>query len=137
MVKRIILFLAGLGVLISAYLFYLSRNEGVACGFKGCNAVIRSEYSEFLGINVALLGVMYFLFIFFLFLFDNQKLIKIKTFMTTLGFVFASYLIYVQFFVLESVCYYCLIVDTLALIIFILFNWHFIKANKYVHLDDR
>ncbi|BCX15185.1 MAG: hypothetical protein KatS3mg097_077 [Candidatus Parcubacteria bacterium] len=137
MTKKVILFLSGLGILISLYLLYLSQSEGVACGLSGCNLVIKSEYSEFLGINVALLGVIYFVVIFFLFLFTSQKLMRIKIFITTLGFIFALYLIYVQFFILGNFCYYCLIADSLALSIFIIFNWQFSKANKQIHLGDK
>ncbi|GIW66986.1 MAG: hypothetical protein KatS3mg095_0884 [Candidatus Parcubacteria bacterium] len=120
--KNLVFILSLVGFLVSSYLFYIGvKNNSPFClPNAGCDFVIKSEYSKFLGLPVALWGVFYFGSILLLNYLEKYKnLLKIVSF---LGFLFALYLIYIQAFVLKSFCVYCLIADTMAIIIFLLLN---------------
>ncbi|GIW66646.1 MAG: hypothetical protein KatS3mg095_0544 [Candidatus Parcubacteria bacterium] len=118
--KNLIFILGLLGFLVSFYLFYIGlKNNSLIClPNSSCDFVLKSEYSKFFGLPVALWGVFYFCAILILNFFEKFKfLLKI---ISPLGFIFAFYLIYLQFFILKSVCVYCLTVDISAIIIFLL-----------------
>jgi len=119
--RRILIFILGLiGLIVSFYLFYIgAKNNSPFCLLNsGCSFVIKSNYSKFLGLPVALWGVFYFSSVLILnYLGKYKNLLKIVSF---LGFLFAIYLIYIQAFVLKNFCFYCLIADASAILIFIL-----------------
>jgi uncharacterized membrane protein len=119
--QRKMIFILGLvGFLISSYLFFIgTRNNSPVClSNSGCDFVLKSNYSKFLGLSVALWGVLYFSSILILNYFEKYKnLLKI---IASLGFLFALYLIYIQSFVLKSFCFYCLIADISTILIFVL-----------------
>jgi uncharacterized membrane protein len=96
---------------------YLNRPDSSFCTFSGCNTVLTSKFSKTLGINNSLLGVFYFLLVGALAYLNKEKFLKI---LSILGAIFALYLIFVMLFVLKEICYYCLIVDLSAIIIFVL-----------------
>jgi uncharacterized membrane protein len=88
-----------------------------ACGQEqnGCYIVQASEYETTFGIKNANIGLISFtilLIINFLYL---QKPKKIKKNLLTLGFfigsLFAIYFLYLQFFIINATCPYCLITD--------------------------
>lgn len=127
--KNLIFILSLVGFLVASYLFYIGvKNNSPFClSNSGCDFVIRSEYSKFLGIPVALWGVFYFASIVILNYFEKYKnLLRIISF---LGFLFALYLIYIQAFVLKSFCIYCLITDTVAILIFVVL-WFKLIYNR-------
>ncbi|GIW67629.1 MAG: hypothetical protein KatS3mg096_497 [Candidatus Parcubacteria bacterium] len=139
--KNLIFILGLIGFLVASYLFYLGiKNDSPFClPDVGCDFVLKSEYSKFLGLPVALWGVFYFGSILILNFFEKPKvLLKV---VSSLGFIFALYLIYLQAFVLKSFCIYCLIADGSSIIIFlVLFLDNFLKnlvsyfkyGNKYL-----
>ena len=79
----------------------------------GCDEVLSSEYSKILGIPMALYGMLYYLFIIvtaFFYLETGKKgALKILTFTTAFGFLFSCWLVYLQFFVIKSICQYCML----------------------------
>ena len=106
--------LAGMGV--SAYLTYTHyADQPVACGgYGGCDAVQTSEYATLAGIPVALLGTLFCAALLGLALWWLARLpmaeewAPVACFGMTLGGVaFAAYLTYVELFVLEAVCIWC------------------------------
>jgi len=78
----------------------------------GCDTVTTSAYSQILGIPVALLGTLYYLTIFLLIVayFDIHKRIffDLARLCTVAGFLFSLWFLYVQAFILNSYCIYCL-----------------------------
>ncbi|GBD34810.1 Vitamin K epoxide reductase [bacterium HR35] len=118
--KNLIFILGLLGFLVSSYLFYIGiKNNSPFCfPDSSCDFVLKSKYSKFLGLPVALWGVFYFGGVLILNFFEKFKvLLKI---VSSLGLIFALYLIYLQVFVLKSFCLYCLLADTSAILILIL-----------------
>ena len=106
--------LALLGFLDAVYLtaqHYLGFT--LACPITGCSAVLKSSYAIFLGFPIALFGALYYLAILLgvVAYLDRKKevfllgaaLLTIPGFLTTLG------LIYLQLFVINSICLYCMI----------------------------
>jgi uncharacterized membrane protein len=118
--KNSIIFLSIIALLISIYLFYtdINQKELVCLINSGCDFVLRSEYSRIFGVPLSLIGILYFSII--LILVSLQKLALFLKIILFLGFLFALYLIYLQTFVIKSFCQYCLIVDLVAILIFIL-----------------
>src|SRR3989338_8532030 len=116
-----------LGVAITAYLSYLhfKPSASTICTineYLDCDIVNKSIYSELWGIPVALLGFLTYLFL----LIVTRKLLKGYSFTsfhhtltfsrvshilwatTAFGFLFSSYLTYVEFFILQVACIFCL-----------------------------
>jgi uncharacterized membrane protein len=116
--------LALAGMAVSAYLTYTHyADQPVACGgYGGCDAVQTSEYAILAGVPVALLGVLFCAGLLAVALWWLARLpmaeewAPVACFAMTLGGVaFAAYLTYVELFVLEAVCIWCV---TYASIIF-------------------
>jgi uncharacterized membrane protein len=79
---------------------------------------LNSKFSKTLAIDNSILGVFYFLIIGALTYLNKEKFLKI---LSIAGAIFSFYLIFVMLFILKELCYYCLIVDLSAIIIFVLF----------------
>jgi len=114
--KIIILIFSLIGLSFSLYL-YLNKPDSSFCTFGGCDNVLNSKFSKILGINNSLLGIFYFLIIGVLTYLNKEKILKI---LSVIGAIFAIYFLFVMFFILKEICYYCLIVDSSAIIIFAL-----------------
>lgn len=90
---------------------------------EGCDEVLSSKYSVILGVPMALFGMLYYLFILvtaFFYLETGKKgALKILTFTTAFGFLFSCWLVYLQFFVIKSICQYCMLSAINSTILFI------------------
>ncbi len=109
-----ILALAGMG--ISSYLTFTHfADQPVACGGLGdCNTVQTSDYAEVLGIPVATLGIVFSAALLAVVLWRLTGLdlavewAPLAIFGMTLGGVgYAAYLTYIELFVLEAICIWC------------------------------
>lgn len=101
------------------------RGDLPVCSVQvGCEEVANSKYSEIGEIPLALLGVLYYLFIFIITLvyFDTgSKLVKkYLPYATIIGFLVSLYLVYLQLFVIGAICIYCMGSALTSTIIFIL-----------------
>jgi uncharacterized membrane protein len=114
--KILLLIFSLIGFLFSLYLYYVNTHDSSICSFGGCNSVLTSEFSKTLGIDNSILGIFYFLIVGILNYLNKEKFLKI---LSGIGAIFALYLIFVMLFILKEICYYCLIVDLSAIIIFI------------------
>jgi len=120
----IIAILAVIGFGVSLYLsitHYLGFT--VPCDLThGCEVVLTSKYSMFLGLPLAVWGVAYFFSIIVSALMANHYAVwrKILTGILTLGALASLAFLSIQFFVLKKICQYCLTTDLLSIILFIL-----------------
>jgi uncharacterized membrane protein len=114
--KVLILIFAFIGISFSLYLFF-NRPNLTFCSLGSCNSVLISKFSKTLGVDNSILGVFYFLIVGILAYLNKEKFLKILSVPSAL---FALYLIFVMLFILKEICYYCLIVDLSAIIIFVL-----------------
>lgn len=97
------------GIAIATYLTYV-HYEGLSpvCTSGGCERVQASSYSEIGPIPVALLGLIGYVLI-LLSLFVRGDVGRALTFMLTLsGFAFSIYLTYLEVFVIDALCQWCL-----------------------------
>lgn len=78
----------------------------------GCELVTNSEYSQIMGIPVALLGALYYLAIFLAvyIMMETKKTeyLRFVAIATTFGFLFSAWFVYLQLFVIHAICQYCM-----------------------------
>lgn len=116
------------GALVAAYLTYehYSTATTLSCPNRGvlnCQKVTTSPESKLLGIPVALLGLMFFLGMIVLCLpaawqSRSAWLHRGRIAATLLGVAMVVYLVYVELFVLDSICIWCTVVHGIALALF-------------------
>lgn len=93
---------------------------------KGCEEVMTSQYSTIAGVPVAMLGAIYYLVIFVLiFLFlsgkvfgsdkvdgihknGNKNILNFSARLTVIGLIASLWFIYLQLFVINAICLYCM-----------------------------
>jgi len=123
LISYVILVLIGLtdAAYLSALHFY--QAEPGCSLITGCDAVLSSEYSVILGIPLAYGGFAYYLTLLIgglvYYQYEIKKALQVLFLVNLLGFLFSLWLVYVQAFVLEAFCQYCLIsalTTTVALI---------------------
>lgn len=103
--------------------------ETVPCSIvSGCEQVLTSAYSKIAGIPLAFFGLAFYLTILILtafyweFRFDIAR--KLISAMTAIGFIFSLFLLFVQGFVLNAYCTYCLISFFTSSVLFGLAHHH-------------
>lgn len=128
--------LSFIGVADSGYLSakYI-RGEVPECGFfSGCDVVANSAYSHIGPVPVAVLGLVFYLAIFALTIayLDNKsiKWIKLISVISMPAFAFSLWLMYVQLFILGSICVYCTVSAFLSTSIAIISNLLAYKLRK-------
>jgi uncharacterized membrane protein len=105
--------LALAGLLISLYLAATRLAGGVpACGpIRGCETVSTSPYSEIFGIPVALLGVGFSLLLLGATLrwwrLVDELALRAAYALGLIGVIFVAYLTYLEVFVIEAICVWC------------------------------
>jgi uncharacterized membrane protein len=120
--------LAILGALDATYLliYKLTGNPQMCLGNGGCHNVNFSSFSEIYGIPVSVLGLAAYLAIaFILFLEARLKLAKengpLAIFAISLGGVaFTAYLTYVEIYVINAICPFCVASAIIITFIFVL-----------------
>lgn len=114
-INRAIFVLSLAGLAVSLFLAYEYSKQGpIACPLtgSGCDIVRKSDYSNFSGISLPYLGIIYYLTIAFLTIWLTQnfnKLINaIRLTMAFFGFGFGAYLTFLEAFVIKAYCIWCL-----------------------------
>ncbi len=128
--------LSFVGILDSFYLVItkLSETDAACSILEGCDVVLNSSYSMVGPIPLAVFGFMYYLFIFFASLYFLSRPQKIRVFvvsswLTAIGFLFSLYFTYLQAFVLEAYCTYCLTSALISTVLFI-FGMKFLLIDR-------
>lgn len=117
------------GFWVSCYLLWAHlTNHQVFCGNSiSCDLVLKSHYSTIAGIPVTFFGMLTYLILLIITLlrghvgkyFDTN--IRITTYGISLtGFLYSGYLSYIQMFVLNATCIWCLTSMILITFIFII-----------------
>jgi uncharacterized membrane protein len=106
------------GLLVSGYLSYLKITDVPSVCIQGgpfnCSVVLNSVYSEFAGIPIAYLGFLTYVIIGVVLLFENrvgfiQEYGRLIVFGVGLfAWMFSMWLVFVQFFLLQALCPWCL-----------------------------
>ena len=106
------------GFFLARYIYRKKkRGETLTCPLDSdCDAVVRSQYSTFLGIPMEVIGMFYFAFITLFFLssifipqFNSGYFLFIAPVMTFGAFLFSIYLVSVQLLLIKQWCAWCLI----------------------------
>jgi uncharacterized membrane protein len=111
---RIMAGFASVGLLVSAYLAYLSLMPPTSCAIGdfdifSCEKVIWSQYSHFYGVSVALLGLGWFVIVSVLLMlaWQDERFIRGVVGWSLLGAVGVAGFIYTEVFLLRSICPLC------------------------------
>lgn len=121
--------IAAIGFLDAAYLAekYFSQEVPECSIIEGCDIVTTSEYAIMFGIPLALLGVIYYASIWFLAIIatNGKQTLVNKWFplYPIVGMVASSYFVYLQLFVLQAICVYCMGSAVTSTLLFILGLW--------------
>lgn len=123
----VMLVLAAIG--ISGYLIYAQVSDtSVACvdtGKFNCDAVHGSTYSKLFGVPIAYLGFATNIGLLALLLLENRipflqaNGIALFFGIVLFGFLYSVYLVYLQAFVIESYCQWCLAHEALYAVLFV------------------
>ncbi|MEZ5078356.1 MAG: vitamin K epoxide reductase family protein [Solirubrobacterales bacterium] len=121
--RRVIAFVATIGIGVATYIAIVEGSGGApACvaGGGGCETVAESSYSHILGINIAIFGIIGYVFILLTAFLANDAA-RFGGFLTALGgFGFSVYLTYLEIWVIEAICQWCVASAVLMTILFIL-----------------
>ena len=98
-----------------------------------CDKVLVSAYSTIGNIPVAFLGTIYYFIMLILILnyFRNKKEggLYLISYITCIGFAASVWFVYLQLFVIKSICSYCMISALCSIILFIT-GLNFLMKNK-------
>ena len=115
---------AVIGLLVSAYLTYLSFTPPTSCiigdvSIFSCNDVIYSKYAEFYGVSVAFLGLGWFIIAIGLlaFAWRSKQFMQAVVAWSLLGAGGVAAFVYVEVFVLGSICPFCTVAHLAGLVI--------------------
>jgi len=102
--------------------------ETVVCevggkAFGDCDSVLGSSYAEVAGIPVALAGAAYYFIVFvlasMLLSAPKRTLLALIAALTGIGLAFSLWFVYLQLFVLEAVCLYCMLSALSTTVLFV------------------
>ncbi len=127
----LILILTLLGAADSGYLLVQTvSGKAVICpnvpvgrfNLNQCNIVLTTSYAKFLGFPVALYGLIAYLLFAILVLYElgRKSTMFILTALASFGLFVSAYMVYLQFFVIGALCFYCLVSAALMTLIFAL-----------------
>ena len=105
------------------------------CSNFACETVTTSKYSVLFGvIPLSLMGVFYYITMIlgsvFALVTKNEKLLKLLSLFTAAGFVTSLYLVYLQIFVLDAICIYCMISAGTSILLFIVGLVYLLKQKS-------
>lgn len=139
MVRKTIIIIALIGVLDAIYLLIikLTSNKSLCVpGLGDCWSVNNSIYSEWNGIPVSAFGIMAYLTILTLLVFQN-RFSFFKHFshifvlgISLIGFIFSIYLTYLQIAVIKAICPFCIISAITMTTVFILSIFYFFENQN-------
>lgn len=113
------------GLIVAGYLSVVELSGGVpVCGpIKGCEEVAASEYARIGGIPVALFGVMLSVVLLTLALAwwrtNIYGLLLAHYALSMVGVIFDGYFLYLQVFVIQAVCIWCVTYEISLLLRFV------------------
>ena len=121
--------LAGLFVALYLTLYKLGYIGTLACAVGSCEKVQTSKWATFLGFPVGAWGVGYYVGVLALAIvgltprfMDSIMLSRVLTACTAFGVLFSLWLTYLELFVIDAICQWCVISAILATLLFIL-SW--------------
>jgi uncharacterized membrane protein len=122
-----LLSLVGIFVAAYLYLYKIGKIGSVMCGTGGCETVQLSRWSSFLGVDVALIGLIGYAGLFVLALVSLQPRLahdrrpaRLLALLSGIGALFAIYLTWLELFVIHAICRWCVASAVIITAIFVL-----------------
>jgi uncharacterized membrane protein len=119
--------LAGLFVATYLALFKLGYIGNLVCAVGSCEVVQTSKWATLLGYPVAVWGVVYYVAVLAVALAglspsfaDNRRLSQLLVLMTATGVLFSLWLTYLELFVIDAICMWCVVSAVLATTLFVI-----------------
>ena len=124
--------LALVGLAVATYIAIEEAGGGAAkcvVGGGGCQEVADSEYSELLGINVAVIGIFGYAVLVAAALLPGDSGRFLGLLASLSGFGFSLYLTYLELFEIDAICQWCV---ASAVIMTLLFATYLLIARGYL-----
>ena len=124
-----------LGLAVATYLtitHYQGDNPVCFAGGHGCETVQKSEYAELVGIPVPILGLFGYLTVLVAAALPGDPGRLLGLFAGLIGFGFSLYLTYLELFVIDAICQWCVasaVIMTLVLGVSLLRGLRFLGAS--------
>lgn len=143
----LVLLLSLAGGAVAAYLTYVHFEAGaLVCSTGGCTTVQESSYSTIGPIPIAALGLGMFLFLGALALsrIFNWSIVTSDTaniaawLVTLTALMYYAYLVYIELFVLEAICQWCVVTTAVTVVIFAVESvllWRWYNSDLETELD--
>ena len=134
-----------MGVFVAAYLYLykLGLIGTIVCGTGGCETVQLSPWSQFMGVDVALIGVLGYVVMLAVALVGLQPAAAMRRWpahalvlLSGGALLFAAYLTYLELFVIHAICRWCVVSALIVLGIFIaaVLDWR--QARRIPAIPD-
>jgi uncharacterized membrane protein len=118
--------LAGIFVALYLLLYKLGMIGNLSCSVGSCETVNSSKWATFLGLPVAGWGVAWYVAMFVLALVstgsrfaDSIVVSTVLLGVATTGLLFSLYLTYLELFVIDAICQWCVVSAVIVTIIFL------------------
>jgi uncharacterized membrane protein len=114
-------FVATLGTAVATYIVIADSGGGspvCLSGGSGCETVADSSHSHLLGVNVAVFGILAYLVLFGAALARGDGARMVGFAVSLAGFGFSVYLTYIELFVIEAICEWCVASAVLMTVLF-------------------
>lgn len=133
--------LAAIGLAVAGYLtiVHYAGAEPVCALSGSCEKVQSSEYAKLAGVPVALLGLLgYASILVSLAVARGERGRLARVGMTAVGFGFSAYLTYLELFVIDAICQWCVASAILMTALFALAVWDFLypRSDRYSSLAE-
>ncbi len=130
--RGIATFLATFGIGVATYIAIADSGGGSpVCvgGSHGCQTVADSSYSHLLGVNVAVFGIGGYVLLLAAALLRGDVARMGGFAVSLLGFGYSVYLTYLELFVIDAVCQWCV---ASAIVMTLLFAVNMVRMVRYV-----
>jgi uncharacterized membrane protein len=138
--RKTMIVLTAVGLCLAAYLTYV-HYSGVTppCSIKGnpCSEVQKSQYSLFVGVPVALIGLLGYIAILgsLLLARDGERARFVTMALILGGFGFSLYLTYRELFTLHKICEWCVSSAVIMTVLACLSMWRFLRGDDLLPMD--
>lgn len=122
----LMLVLSIIGLLVSVYLTatHYAGTTPECSLIAGCETVTTSSYSAIENVPISVFGILFFsaaLLVSGMFLHTHHKrFLHLLTAFLAVGAAISLILFYIQIFILDAICMYCVIVDSITIVLFVL-----------------
>ena len=135
-IRVLLAVLSILGLLMSAYLTWVHLAEvAPIClvGSGGCEAVQTSRYAEILGVPVAVLGIAGYAGLLLAAWLKGEVGVLLGLFVALVSVLFSAYLTWLELFVIQAICQWCVtsaILMTASLILTVIRVRHWLVGQS-------